>query len=682
MREMTFRQALSAVRRGWLLVVVVVLIAMAVAAVFLVRQTPVYTSEIAVRPSSLATSAATTGQIGTASVDFDPAAITSLPVLRAAATRLGEPASASRSWDVTYATAQGVTAGSSTTLTITASGSTASQSSQRAAAVEKSYNDYLSAQIADARTAAAAQATKWTAAAEAAQQLVDKNPANSIAQSNLASAIRSLTSANSTIAKIDSAGSPLIVTKPVTPGEFQGTSPLIALAVALAAGLVAGIGIALIWDAFDDRLRPDDDVESLTGVPSLGDLTLDKTVRRGRDRLPAAGRSRTTLNEGLRSLRTTLQVLLPQGRDVVVVTSVEPGDGKTFISSNLALAWSRMGKRVVLIGGDLRKGGLEDYFGDEATGPGLTELLQEAALTRNAPSPDEVAGSLRETGFHGLSVLPAGDEPWDPADLLALDALDDVITALRGLSDVIIIDSPPSLALVDARLLAAHADGVVVVASMRRTRRRPLGETVDALVGSGATVLGVVINRSRRLIPKSYSEYYGPGRRQQGGSRERAGARPPEPIADETPELDEAVADVAPPPPQDADRPDGGRPDIDQDVTDDTAEPASEAGEPDVVEPESSEAESDPIETPEAESDPIETPEAEPDPIETESTETEPQTDSVSTEPPSSESESESEADRTDASPAEPEPEPRPSGRRTPRTRRVRNRPASEDEKV
>jgi len=500
---------LNAIWQRRLLIIGVVVLAVAVAAVFLLRQTPVYNSSITVRMSSLATSAASSGQIGTAAVDFDPASITSPAVLGPAAKKVGEPAVAGATWGVSYSLADTASQNQPTVITITAQGRNAAQSQERATAVADSYNTYLTGQLAIAKKAAEAQQAKWTATAEVYQAQVTANPANSIAQSNLANAISSLGNATDTINKIDNAGKPLTVTQTATPGEFQGTSPLIAIAVALVAGLIAGIGIALIWDAFDDRLRGEEELEALTGLPALGELALDKRMLRRGDWLPAAGRKRTSLNEGLRALRTTLQVLLPQGNDVVVLTSVEPGDGKTFVSSNLALAWARTGKRVVLVGGDLRKPGLDEYFGDVATGRGLTELLQTAAIRGAAPSREEIADSLNATKFRGLSILPAGSEPWDPADLLAVDGLGDIIASLRSLCDIVVIDSPPALALVDASLLAAHSDGAVLVASVRRTRRKLLVETLRTLSSNGITVLGTVANRSRRRIPKSYSAYYG-----------------------------------------------------------------------------------------------------------------------------------------------------------------------------
>lgn len=525
---MTFRQALSVIWQRWVIVVAVLVVTLAVAAIFLVRQTPVYTSSTTVRMSALASAASSSGQIGTATVDFDPATITSTPVVGPAAKKLGESQSDATAWNVTYTLGAADAATKATVITITADGGSAAQAQKRVDAVVAAYDAYLTGQLARAKAQEQAQVTKWTTAAQTYQAQVNANPANSIAQSNLANAINSLSDANTTIEKIDNAGKPLSVTTPASPGEFQGTSPLIAVLVALAAGLVAGIGIALISDVFDDRLRGDTEIDTLTGVPALGELSLDKRMQRRGDWLPTAGRKRTSLNEGLRALRTTLQVLLPRDSAVIVITSVEPGDGKSFISSNLALAWARTGKRVVLVGGDLRKPRLDKYFGDVATGQGLTELLQAAAVRGVAPSTEEVAGSLKATKFRGLRILPAGGDPWDPADLLAVDALGDIIASLRSLCDVVVIDSPPALALVDASLLAGHSDGAVLVASVKRTRRRRLTETVHALLGNGIVVLGVVANRSRRRIPRSYSAYYGAGTadRRRTAAAERAQATP------------------------------------------------------------------------------------------------------------------------------------------------------------
>ena len=115
---------------------------------------------------------------------------------------------------------------------------------------------------------------------------------------------------------------------------------------------------------------------------------------------------------------------------------------------------------------------------------------------------------LKDTDYRGLRVLPSGMPPADPADLLANAAVGDVVRALRSLADVVIIDSPPAMRLVDASLLAEHADGVAIMAWEGRTDRAHLVETVEGLALNEVKVLGVIINGAKRRHPRSYTPYY------------------------------------------------------------------------------------------------------------------------------------------------------------------------------
>jgi succinoglycan biosynthesis transport protein ExoP len=501
----TFRQVLSALARQWILIVIVVVVAVGIAGVFVVRQAPSYSSTISNRLSTLAAGAASSGQIGNTQVDFNPESITSPTVLAGAARLLHEPATA-LDGAISYSAGSGLTANQ---LGITALAPTSAEAMARANAVTTSYNTYLEGQTKLALTGAQTQETTAAGQAEAYQAQLAKNASDVLAQAGLQSALSQVNSANSTIQKIGNAGPPVTIVAQATPGEFKGVEPKIALLVALVAGLVAGLGIALIRDQFDNRLRGESELDQVAGVPSLGPLNLDKQVARRKERLPTADRRRTPLAEDLRSLRTTLQVLLPAHHAAVVFTSVEPGEGKTFVSANLALAWAKAGREVVLVGGDLRRPTLDEYFGAAAEGPGLAELLQRAAEGGQPPSQRDVEAYLQATDYPGLRVLPSGKEPAAPADLLATSAVTALFASLRSACDIVIVDSPPAMALVDASLLASHADGAVMIASVGRTNRNGLAETVDALVGGGVTVLGAVANRARRRIPTSYGAYYG-----------------------------------------------------------------------------------------------------------------------------------------------------------------------------
>jgi succinoglycan biosynthesis transport protein ExoP len=504
----TFRQILSILWHRRFYMLVTVLLAFVVASAFLTTQAPSFSSSTTIRYSPVSTTAAKSGEIGLTPVDFSEQSILLPAVLADAAKRSGAASGAVLENAVKYAIAgnNNTSAGSSSTelVTITAIGHTASSAQARANGVVAAYNSYLQTQLAKALAAAQSQQSRYTSNAETYQAQVTANPNNSIAQSNLATALLNLGAVNSTLASLASAGPPVTIYVPAPPGASHGVGKSTALLVALAAGLIAGIGIALIRDQLDNRLRGEYEVENLTGVPSLGELSLDRRAARGKVHLPAAERKQTALKEGLRSLRLTLQVLLSAHHNLVVFTSVEPGDGKTFLSANLALIWARAGKKVILVDGDLRRPGLGDYYGG-AGSAGLAELLTSAS-TPDGLRPGEIESYLQPTDFDGLLILPSGSDRTASADLLAGPALDVIFGSLRAMSDIILVDSPPSMALVDASQLASSADGVVVVASIGRTNRDNLRTTVQSLQSHGISVLGVIANRSRKRMPKSYEE--------------------------------------------------------------------------------------------------------------------------------------------------------------------------------
>lgn len=487
-----------------MLIIVVVAVVMAVAVVYLQLQVKSYSSAASVRASVSVTDASLGGELGGVQVDFDPSTIISPKVLDQAAVLAGEPGT-SLADSVSYE----VEAGAKTNVYhITAEAASPETAQRRATAVVKAYSAYLQDQ---SDKALATLTTRQKAATERAindQSLAAGSPDSSIAASNLASALSALGSLNNDIDGIKNSGSPLILLTAAPLGEFLGSSTLIVLAVALAAGLIAGIGIALIRDQFDNRLRGEYEIQTLTSLPSLGELSFDRSLARRNVVLPAAGRDQTELSEGLRSLRTSMQVLLPRQHAVVTFTSVEPGDGKTFVSANIALTWARAGKKVILVGGDLRRPMLGTYFGEAAEGPGLTELLQNDVTGDHPLGEDQIVAKLNDSGYPRLQVLPAGLDPADPADLLATSSLKKMIDLLRKLADIVIIDSPPAMTLVDASLLGEYADGVIILASVNGTDRSYLVETVESLRQNGVPVLGVVANRSRRALPKSYAPYY------------------------------------------------------------------------------------------------------------------------------------------------------------------------------
>jgi tyrosine-protein kinase Etk/Wzc len=189
--------------------------------------------------------------------------------------------------------------------------------------------------------------------------------------------------------------------------------------------------------------------------------------------------------ESLRSLRTALQFALLDARNnVVLFTGPTPSIGKSFVSSNFAAVLGAGGKRVLLLDADLRKGYLNQYFG-LSRGPGLSELIAGSKTF------DEVV--LRNVA-PGVDMVPTGALPPNPGELLLSHSTADLIETLSAQYDLVIIDTPPVLAVSDTQVLAPVAGTVFLIAKANVTAIGEIHESVKRLQQSGVTVKGVVFN--------------------------------------------------------------------------------------------------------------------------------------------------------------------------------------------
>ena len=312
------------------------------------------------------------------------------------------------------------------------------------------------------------------------------------------------------------------------PGAPSSPKPQRDLALGTVVGMMLGLGFAFLREQLDDRLHSREDVEEASGLPVLAELPLDSEAARNPAQVSAHERPSGGLAESTRGLRTSLTFVgVDEPVRCLLVTSPGQGDGKSFVAANLAAAYAQAGFSTVLVSADLRRPRLESLFPGVAPGPGLSEVI--AGLT-DAPSTnghgEAAAGdaaltqALRRTQVDGLRFLPAGKLPPNPAELLGSRRALSVLEALSRLADVVIIDSPPLLAVTDAAVLAPHVDGVVLVAAPGRTHRGALARTVGMLSGKGVRLLGVVLNQVEgKGQPYSYSHYY--------GAYSAAGAAPP-----------------------------------------------------------------------------------------------------------------------------------------------------------
>jgi capsular exopolysaccharide synthesis family protein len=290
------------------------------------------------------------------------------------------------------------------------------------------------------------------------------------------------------------------------------------LAIALVLGLMLGTGLGLVRDWTDQRLRGADEIRNLLGLPVLGIVPL--VGSRGRDRgnfgQSVALEPMGEVAEAYRTIRTAVYFGAPEGGSKrILVTSPLPGDGKSTMISNLAIAMAQAGQRIVLLDCDFRKPTQHRIFGLNAE-VGLSSVVAGRAKFDEA---------CQHTTVPNLDVLPCGPIPPNPAELLNSEAFADLLDKLAEQYDHVLIDSPPVMAVTDARILGAICDlTILVLRAEKSTRNISLGAR-DGLVSVGAQILGTVVNGVPRNRGK-YGAYSGYGYYRYGnyGSQGRGGS--------------------------------------------------------------------------------------------------------------------------------------------------------------
>ncbi len=270
------------------------------------------------------------------------------------------------------------------------------------------------------------------------------------------------------------------------------------LGIGLMLGLLLGLGVAVLRQLLDTKVRNENDVRALTDSPILGVVTYDQEVSSHpvilRDR-PLAGPS-----EAIRRLRTNLQFIdIAHRPKSIVISSSIPGEGKSTIAINLAVSLADSGSRVILVDADLRRPSIAEYLGIEG-GVGLTTVLIGRARV------DDVVQPLGKTS---LDLLPAGQIPPNPSELLGSMAMAELLEQLSGSYDMVLLDSPPLLPVTDAVVLSNLAGGALVVVGADRIHRPQLQQSLESLETAGAHLFGIVMNKIARREAAAYAYGYG-----------------------------------------------------------------------------------------------------------------------------------------------------------------------------
>ena len=307
--------------------------------------------------------------------------------------------------------------------------------------------------------------------------------------------------------------------------------------IALVIGLVLGIALAMLRERLDDRIRTKDELERVAGgLPSLG---LIPVVGEWQDKkkpfLISALHPKSPPAEAYRGLRTSIQFIsLDRAIKTLQITSPAAADGKTTTAANLAIAMAESGQNVVLVGCDLRRPRIHEFFG-LPNNAGFTSVLVGDISLENA---------LRSIPDHGnLTVLPTGPVPPNPSELLGSAKSREVISRLAKAADVVILDSAPVLPVTDAAVLASQVDAILLVAKAGTTTKKDIARSVEVLTRVEGPLAGLVLNGASEAdcyVYYRYGDQYGYGYRTRaeprGGSQGNGkGPIPSEPRNDVTP---------------------------------------------------------------------------------------------------------------------------------------------------
>jgi capsular exopolysaccharide synthesis family protein len=279
------------------------------------------------------------------------------------------------------------------------------------------------------------------------------------------------------------------------------SSPRTALNVILGSlvGLLLGIAAAITRARMDRSVKKTEDAAELAAAPVIGVVLRHP----GMETRHVVDRTRMSrMSEDYRHLRANLQFLdVDEPPKVIMVSSALPSEGKTTVVINLALALAEAGRKVTVVEADLRRPRITRYLG-MVGGVGLTNILAGSA---------DVADVTQYYGEHGLAVIAAGPIPPNPSELLASATMAELLDKLRASNDFVLVDSPPILPVADSTGLASVVDGVLLSVRFGSTQKDQLQQAAATIQRVGAKTLGVILNivPPRAEIAAAFGHGYG-----------------------------------------------------------------------------------------------------------------------------------------------------------------------------
>lgn len=268
-------------------------------------------------------------------------------------------------------------------------------------------------------------------------------------------------------------------------------------------GLLIALGAVALLEYMDNSVKADSDYLDLTSAPLLTTIGAIPNLRPGGNQVYVVSEPRSPSAEAIRMLRANLEFASAGKQiDTLAITSSSPGEGKSTVSANLAVVMAQAGLRTIMIDADLRKPTQHKIF----------SIPNDKGLTRLLTHPDERwQESATRVAVPNLWLIPSGPVPPNPADLLSIDSFPQLLKRIAAEADIIILDTPPVLAVSDPLVVARNTDAVLLVAKSGQTRRDALRHSAEALQKGNMRLLGIVLNQQRSKDGMGYYYYEGYG---------------------------------------------------------------------------------------------------------------------------------------------------------------------------
>lgn len=293
-----------------------------------------------------------------------------------------------------------------------------------------------------------------------------------------------------------------VIDEPLAGGQVSPQSSQIYM-MALVLGLGFPVGILFLWGLLQFKIKTRADVERITKLPIIGDIPLTEEAKG--DAIVVRENRNELMEEVFRSVRTNVQYMLSEGQKVILFTSTTSGEGKSFSAGNLACSFAYMGKKVIIVGLDIRKPGLNKVFQLSHKGVGISQYLADPDHT------DLLSLCQKSTVSDNLYILPGGSIPPNPTELVARKSLDHALEILKEHFDYVILDTAPIGMVTDTQLIARIADLSVYVCRSGYTAKSEF-KLINALKEEGKLPHPCILLNGIDMNQRENGSYYGYGK--------------------------------------------------------------------------------------------------------------------------------------------------------------------------